>query len=149
MFEYGEYHIYTTTEHLEKRYVHLTESELSEAQRLHTNDIECENNWKTMHRLEVADNIHLTVGDGARFCPRLESHGYEGWVPVSDGDFETRVFFDDMIFYKCIGESCLEPDWSFVDVKDWVNREHQDKFEREFDEHLAEYYDPDEVSVDW
>lgn len=148
MFDHPEYHIYTTNDRLEKRHVHLTEAKLTEARDLHEQEYPVAKDWQTIHRLEVADNIYLTVGDGAYRAPRLETRGYEGWVGADDGKFEEPVFFGSMIFYKCIGEYS-DPEWSFAEVKEWVNYEHRPQFEDEFDEYLTEHHDPDDVAVDW
>lgn len=148
MFEHNEYHIYTTSDRIEKRHVHLTEEELDEAEELHEQEYDVSNEWRSAHRLSVADNIYLTVGDGVRDAPRLESRGYEGWMPVDDGDFEEVVFFDPMIFHQCIGKG-REPEWSFSDVLEWVNYEHREQFEQEFDEYVSEHHELSDVIIKW
>lgn len=148
MFEHTEYHIYTMDDRLEKRHVHLTKDQLIEARELHEEEFLVSDDWQTIHRLPVADNIYLTVSNSAYRPPRLESLGYEGWVGADDGHFEEPVFFDSMIFYKCVGRG-HEPELSFADVKEWVNYEHRSQFEEEFDEYLADECDLDDVQVDW
>jgi len=149
MFEYTEYHIYTINENGEKIYAHLTNDELKKAQSLNKQAVNSDSDWQTTHRLKVADNTYLIVGDAPRISPSLQSRGYEGRVPVRDGDFEKEIFFDSTIFYKCIGDHGFKPDLSFADVKEWVNYEHREQFENEFDEYLTSNYDPNSVIVDW
>jgi hypothetical protein len=146
MFEHDEYHIYTTDDNLQKRHVHITESNIQDARELAEQSSRVQGDWAVTYRLELASNVHLTVKDGNRY-PRLESRGYEGWVSCADGGLEHPVFFDSMLFHKCIGHG-REPEWSFADTKTWVNREHRPTFEREFDEYAANY-DESDISVDW
>jgi hypothetical protein len=147
MFDHDEYHIYTTNDRLEKTYVHLTEDELKEAEFLHGLGYSVSDDWEAKHRLRVGDNVFLVVGDAVQRALRLESRGYEGWVPVDDGNFEEQVFFDTMIFYKCVGCG-RDPEWSFGDTKEWVSYEHRPQFEEAFDEYVSNRNYKNAI-VDW
>jgi hypothetical protein len=149
MFPHDEYHIYTTDDRLQKQYVHLERDVLDEAAALSNHDHGVSGEWKHVHRIEVAPNVKLAVKPGQSWYPRLESKGYEGWMPVDDGKLEEQVHFDSMLFHKCIADYRSEPEWSFDETKEWVQVGHRDMFENEFMEYLAENYDQDEVVVDW
>lgn len=149
MFEHDEYHIYTTNDSLDRVHVHLTEDMLSEAVSRYESVHNDTSDWQTTHRLNVGEDVYLSIGSAVLNNPvRLQSRGYEGWVPVTDGRFTEELFFDSMLFYQCIGEHG-NPQESFHEMKEWVNREHRKQFEEEFDEYLSDHHDPDEVTVDW
>lgn len=150
MFDHDEYHIYTTTDRLEKRYVHLTPDDLDEAERLSEEVHSDTSGWTTTHRKKVADGIYLSVGDDVLNRPvRLQSKGYEGWVTVRAGEFEEPLFFENMLFHKCIGNEQFDPEWSFDEVRNWVEYPHREEFERQFDEYLTEHHADTDAVVDW
>lgn len=119
-FPHREYHLYTTNSSLNKRHVHLTEDILTEAAELLDVPEEqpVEGNWNWTMRQEVASGIFLTVRPGSSRYPRLESPGYEGWEPTDDGKLEEEVWFDGMIFHKCIGKRDRDPEWDYEDLLD-------------------------------
>lgn len=150
MFTYNEYHIYTTDDRRNRNYVHLTKEDLDETIQLHKEVNSSADDWKTTHRKKVSHNIYLSVGDGLINYPiRLQTHGYEGWVPVDDGKFEEELFFDSALFYKCVGTQDFGPEKSFNEMKKWVNDEHQEEFERRFNDYLSKHYSHEDVVVDW
>lgn len=145
LFPHNEYHIYTTAADIERRYVHLTNEELAQAEYLHTfvhKKAIQDNDWQHTSKLRVADNVWLIVGDGMSYLdtPRLISYGYEGPETCPDGDFEESVHFDTMIFYECTTRpgSNFEPSWDIDAVRNWVKPPHREKFDQTLQEYLDE-----------
>jgi hypothetical protein len=134
-FTHDEYHFYTTTSGLNKRYVHITEDILDEAAALLDVDDELSvgTDWDFTMRFEVADQVYLTMRPGSSRYPRLESPGYEGWELVEDGKFEEAVWFDSMLFHKCIGKRGRDPETDYTELlEDFVLDQHHDQFMSEF-----------------
>lgn len=142
---HDEYFIYTTNARLERRFVHLTEEDISEA--MEYEELVKDSEWKGKFRKAVADNIFLTVSDKSiGKNVRLESRSQVGWDSVRDGDFALELFFDEMIYYKCTGSE--HPEWSYPKVREWINKEHRGVFEEEFEEYL-DNLERDDYVVDW
>lgn len=139
-FPLDEYTIYTTNTSLEKAKIELGLGQLADARLIAKYQTLPEvSSWDNIARKRIREDIYLTVEDGE---PTLQSRGYEGWetvLPDYTFEWEERVAFDSMIFYKCIGEHGREPEWSYRELRDeWVNPEDRDRFVEEFDRYYKD-----------